>query len=74
MNGKITDVFVPIHKEGWAFVTIFAVTTLFLGWMWDILFFVGLVLTVWCAYFFRDPARTTPDRAGLIISPADGAI
>jgi phosphatidylserine decarboxylase len=35
---------------------------------------VGLVLTLWCAYFFRDPARVTPDREDLVVSPADGCV
>lgn len=35
---------------------------------------IGLVLTLWCAYFFRDPDRVTPNRAGLVISPADGVV
>ena len=35
---------------------------------------VGLVLTVWCVYFFRDPPRVTPAREGLIVSPADGVV
>ena len=74
MHGKITDILVPIHREGWAFVTAFAIATLALGMLWSPLLFVGLVLTVWCAYFFRDPERTTPTREDLVISPADGVI
>lgn len=35
---------------------------------------VGLLLTGWCAYFFRDPARVTPARPGLVIAPADGVV
>jgi len=35
---------------------------------------VGVVLTLWCIYFFRDPDRVTPDRDGLVISPADGVV
>lgn len=35
---------------------------------------VGVVLTLWCVYFFRDPERITPVREGLIISPADGVV
>ncbi len=64
----------PIHPEGYVFIAIFAVVTLVLGWIYDPLFWVGLVLTIWCAYFFRDPVRVTPQDDGLVIAPADGAI
>lgn len=40
----------------------------------DALGIVGVVLTLWCVYFFRDPERITPVREGLIISPADGVV
>ena len=68
----ITDTLVPIHKEGYKFVLAFLVGSFVLGWIWDPLFWVGLVLTVWCAYFFRDPERLTPLDDDLVISPADG--
>ena len=35
---------------------------------------IGVVLTAWCFYFFRNPARVIPDRYGLIVSPADGKV
>ena len=31
-------------------------------------------LTLWLAYFFRDPWRVTPTRPGLLASPADGTV
>ena len=40
----------------------------------DFFTFPGVVLTVWCVYFFRDPDRVTPVREGLVISPADGIV
>ena len=40
----------------------------------DLLGAAGLVLTVWCYYFFRDPPRVTPARDGLVVSPADGVV
>ncbi|MBX9977684.1 MAG: phosphatidylserine decarboxylase [Alphaproteobacteria bacterium] len=63
-----------IHSDGWKFVGIFAAVTLLffvlsttLGWM-------GILLTAWCVYFFRNPERMTPSRKGLIVSPADGKV
>ena len=64
----------PIHPEGYPFVGGAALLTLLLFWIWTPLGWVGTVLTIWCAYFFRDPARVTPIRDGLIIAPADGRI
>jgi len=65
----------PLHRDGWRFVALFAVVTavLFL-WIWEPLGWIGVILTCWCAFFFRDPARVTPNRPGLVISPADGVV
>jgi len=70
----LKTVFVPVHPAGWPFIAIFACVAVLLGWWAMLAGFVGLVLTVWCIYFFRDPPRTTPTRAGLVISPADGVV
>ncbi|MEO0637822.1 MAG: phosphatidylserine decarboxylase [Pseudomonadota bacterium] len=64
----------PMHREGWKFVAIFAVATLILFAIWEPLGWLGVVLTIWCYYFFRDPVRHTPTREGLVVSPADGII
>ena len=66
---------VPVHREGWRFVALFAAVTLLLYWfgLWP-LAAIGFVLAAWCAYFFRDPERLTPLSDTLIISPADGQI
>jgi phosphatidylserine decarboxylase len=64
----------PIHKEGYPFIGIFALVSLVLFWIWSPLGWIGTVLTVWCALFFRDPVRVTPVREGLVVSPADGRV
>lgn len=70
----IRSVLVPIHKEGWRFVAVFAAISALLFWAWAPLGWIGAVLTGWCAYFFRDPERVTPARDGLVVSPADGVV
>lgn len=65
---------VPMHPEGRKFVAIFAAVSLLLLLVWEPLFWAGLVLTVWCYYFFRDPVRSVPQKPGLILSPADGVV
>ena len=65
---------VPIHRAGWPFIALFAVATVALNMFSDTLGIAGVVLTLWCVYFFRDPERITPVREGLIISPADGVV
>jgi phosphatidylserine decarboxylase len=64
----------PIHRDGWKFVAAFFLLALLLGSLWRPLFWIGLALTGWCSWFFRDPARVTPDEPDLVVSPADGRI
>ena len=64
----------PLHPEGPGFVAVFAIGTLILWWIWSLLGLIGLGLTVWCFYFFRDPDRVTPTQDDLVISPADGVV
>ena len=70
----ISTVVKPVHREGYRFIAGFAAATLLLFLVSDLLGAVGLVLTVWCYYFFRDPPRVTPAREGLVVSPADGVV
>ena len=75
MSVNMLDTFIkPMHREGVKFVAIFAAITLVLFAIADVLGWIGVGLTIWCYYFFRDPERVTPDRPDLIVSPADGIV
>lgn len=64
----------PMHPEGRKFVAIFAAVTVVLFLIWDPLGWLGLGLTIWCYYFFRDPKRVVPVDDNLVVSPADGIV
>ena len=70
----IKNTLVPINREGWPFIAGFAGITLVFGLFSTTLFWIGLILTAWCTYFFRDPERVTPVDDRLVISPADGVV
>lgn len=73
-DSMLSTVIKPVHREGYPFIAIFAAVTLVLFLIWQPLGWIGVLLTVWCYYFFRDPDRHTPQRAGLLVSPADGVV
>src|SRR5437667_9574143 len=64
----------PVHPEGYPFIGGFALASLILFWIWTPLGWLGTLLTIWCALFFRDPVRVTPVREGIVVAPADGRI
>jgi phosphatidylserine decarboxylase len=74
MFETITRTFAPIHRAGWPFLAIGVAATAGGFWVAPPLGFLLTVLTVWIAYFFRDPDRMTPSRPGLVVSPADGRV
>ncbi|MCO5114688.1 MAG: phosphatidylserine decarboxylase [Bdellovibrionaceae bacterium] len=71
---SITNSFVPIHPAGYPFILIFALVSLVLGFFSTSLLWIGGFLTLWCAYFFRDPERVTPNEPDFVFSPADGKV
>src|SRR6476660_1973060 len=71
---SIRNAFVPIHPEGRKFIAGFAVAALILFLLAPPLGWLGVIATVLCAYFFRDPERVTPQRPGLVVSAADGKL
>ena len=67
-------IFPKLHNEGYKFLIIFGIGTIILNLINGFLGFVGLVLTVWVYYFFRDPERTSINDDNYLVSPADGLV
>ena len=70
----MNNIFPKIHDEGYKFIVIFVLITIILYIINGFLGFVGIVLTIWCYYFFRDPERQSIDNEDYLVSPADGLI
>ena len=70
----LDTVFPKIHKEGYKFIIIFVFITLILYFINGFLGFIGLVLSIWCYYFFRDPERISINDDNFLTSPADGLV
>jgi phosphatidylserine decarboxylase len=64
----------PLDRDGWVFLALFVFVTALLFWAWWPLGWAGVVLSLWCAYFFRDPARVCPAGPNWVLSPADGIV
>ena len=63
-----------LHREGYRFLAIAAVVTFILLLISKILGLIGLVITIWVYYFFRDPERFPINDENYLVSPADGKI
>ena len=70
----IDKVFPKIHSEGYKFLAISIFVTIFLNFFNSFLGFIGLVLSVWVYYFFRDPERIIIEDDNYLVSPADGEV
>ena len=70
----LNKIFPKIHTEGYKFLVIFIILTIFLNYLSSLLGLIGLVLTIWVYYFFRDPERISINDEKYLTSPADGEI
>ncbi|MDA8791272.1 phosphatidylserine decarboxylase [Candidatus Pelagibacter bacterium] len=69
-----SKIFPKLHSEGYKFIVIAAVITIILYNFSSFLGLIGLVLTIWVYYFFRDPERVTIEDDNYLVSPADGEV
>ena len=69
-----SKIFPKIHPEGYKFLVIAGIITLVFYGLSDFLGLIGLVLTIWVYYFFRDPERVIINDNNYLVSPADGEV
>ena len=67
-------IFPKLHNEGYKFLVIFGLATLVLYLINVFLGLIGIVLTIWVYYFFRDPDRISINDEDYLVSPADGVV
>jgi len=70
----IDKIFPKLHNEGYKFLVIFGLATLVLYLINGFLGLIGIVLTIWVYYFFRDPDRISINDEDYLVSPADGLV
>ena len=69
-----SKIFPPIHTEGYKFLVIAGFITIILLFFNGFLGTIGLLLTTWVYYFFRDPERVIIEDDNYLVSPADGEV
>ena len=69
-----SKIFPKLHSEGYKFIVIAVILTIVLYNFGDFLGQVGLVLSIWVYYFFRDPERVIIEDDNYLVSPADGEV
>ena len=70
----LKKIFPKIHAEGYKFLAIAIFITIFLYFLSTFLGLIGLVLSIWVYYFFRDPERISINDENYLTSPADGEV
>jgi phosphatidylserine decarboxylase len=70
----IRSVLAPPHKAGYPFI-VGGIAVAVIGLLlWHPLAWLGLLFTLFCLYFFRDPERVLPPRPNVFVAPADGLV
>ena len=69
-----SKIFPKIHAEGYKFLVIAGIITIIFYIFSTFLGLIGLVLTIWVYYFFRDPDRIIINDDNYLVSPADGEV
>ncbi len=65
----------PVAREGWPLIMISAIITIGLYFLsYPIIALIGLIMTAFCIFFFRNPERTIPIDEAVMVAPADGRI
>ena len=67
-------IFPKIHTEGYKFIVISVFVTLFFLFFSKFLGAIGILISIWMYYFFRDPERVSINDENYLVSPADGLI
>ncbi len=70
----LANLLVPINRAGWPFIALALLGTALLGLLGSWALMLGLLVSAWMVYFFRDPPRVTPEGEGIVVSPADGVV
>ena len=70
----IDKIFPKLHPEGYKFLVISGLITVIMYFISSFLGLIGLVLTIWVYYFFRDPERIPINDDNYLVSPADGLV
>ncbi|MDE1897260.1 MAG: phosphatidylserine decarboxylase [Rhodospirillales bacterium] len=70
----VKSVMSPPHKAGYPFIIGGIVVAVIGLVLWYPLTWLGLLFTLFCLYFFRDPERVLPPRADVFVAPADGLV
>lgn len=63
-----------INSEGYSFILLFILVSGGLFFLAAPLGWLGVLVTIWCIYFFRDPPRRLPAIEGAVVAPADGKV